>query len=188
MELKLTADQQEAQDSFSAFVRQPIHAQVDSWDREERLPTELLGLMGKAGYWGALLPQEFGGSGMDIITFGLLNEELGSGCSSVRSLLTVHCMVAQALMKWGTRSQKNYWLPRLATGEVRAAFGLTEPNVGSDAASVETTARLSGDAYLLNGQKKWVTGGQVADVFLVLARCEGQPTAFLVDRHSPGLE
>ncbi|MEO1374368.1 MAG: acyl-CoA dehydrogenase family protein, partial [Cyanobacteria bacterium J06635_10] len=133
------------------------------------------------------LPQEYGGKGMDMITYGILNEEIGRGCSSVRSLLTVHNMVSQALCKWGNKSQKEYWLPKLASGEIIAAFALSEPNVGSDAKSVETTATLAGDAYVLNGKKKWITYGQIADVFLVFAKCEGKPTAFLVEKNSPGL-
>jgi alkylation response protein AidB-like acyl-CoA dehydrogenase len=96
-------------------------------------------------------------------------------------------MVAQALFKWGNTFQKENWLPKLASGEVIAAFALSEPNVGSDAKSIETTATQSGNFYVLNGQKKWITYGQIADVFLVFAQCEGKPSAFLVEKNSPGL-
>ena len=91
----------------------------------------------------------------------------------------MHDMVAQAIHRWGTDAQRASWLPRLGAGELIAAFALTEPNVGSDAKAVESTATLSGDSYVLNGQKKWNTFGQIADLFLVLARSEGKPTAFL---------
>jgi len=124
---------------------------------------------------------------MDMITYGLLSEEVGRGCSSLRSLLTVHSMVAHALCKWGNQSQKEHWLPKLASGECIAAFALSELNVGSDAKSIETTATLSGNSYLLNGQKKWITYGQIADIFLVFAQCDGNPSAFLVEKNSPGL-
>lgn len=143
--------------------------------------------LAQRGYLGALLPEGVGGAGMDMVTFGLLNEEVGRACSSVRSLLTVHSMVSRALLKWGSREQKERWLPRLASGRTIAAFALTEPEVGSDAQSIQTTAAAAGEAYVLDGRKKWVSFGQVAGLFLVFARSEGGPAAFLVERESPGL-
>src|SRR5207237_6984359 len=100
-----------------------------------------------------------------------------------------------ALLKWGSKFQKEYWLPRLASGDAIAAFALSEPDVGSDAKAVETKATLSGNSYILNGQKKWITYGQIADVFLVFAQCDSEaspkaiskPSAFLVEKNSPGL-
>jgi len=101
--------------------------------------------------------------------------------------LTVHGMVAQSILRWGSGLLKERWLSRLARGEVIGAYGLTEPNVGSDAQSVETRAERFRDFYLLNGQKKWISFGQIADLFLIFAQCEGKPTAFLVARDNPGL-
>ena len=186
MRIELTSEQQENQAAFRAFVNREIVPYADSWDREERTPPEPIAQLARNGYLGALIPVESGGRGFDAISYGLLNEEVGRGCSSLRNLLTVHCMIGQVILRWGTRNQKDYWLPRLAAGETIAAFGLTEPNVGSDAKSLEATAKLSGDSYILNGQKLWTTYGQVANLFLVFAQCEGRPTAFLVDRESPG--
>lgn len=125
---------------------------------------------------------------MNMVTFGLLNEEFGRGCSSLRSLLTVHSMVEYAILRWGNQRQKESWLPRLATGELIGAFALSEPNAGSDAQGIETTATLVGDVYLLNGHKKWMTYGQLADLFLVFAKYEGQITSFLVESQTLGLE
>lgn len=187
MKIELTTQQKDAQAKFRAFVDEEIVPHANFYDQEERTPPKLIEKLANIGYLGAVLPKEFGGKGMDMITFGLLNEEIGRGCSSLRSLLTVHSMVSYALSKWGNKSQKEYWLPKLASGEVIAAFALSEPNVGSDAKSVETTATLSGDSYVLNGQKKWITYGQIADVFLVFAQCSGKPSAFLVEKNSPGL-
>lgn len=187
MKIELTTQQRDAQAKFRAFVDEEIVPQANCYDQEERTPPKLIEKIAERGYLGAVLPKEFGGKGMDIITYGLLNEEIGRGCSSLRSLLTVHSMVAQALCKWGNKSQKEYWLPKLATGEIIVAFALSEPNVGSDAKSIETTATLSGDSYVLNGQKKWITYGQIADIFLVFAQCAGKPSAFLVEKNSPGL-
>ncbi|MBN4003647.1 acyl-CoA dehydrogenase family protein [Nostoc sp. LPT] len=187
MKLELSAQQKNAKAEFRTFVNQEICPDAGEWDSKEFTPPQLIKKIAQRGFLGAILPQEYGGQAMDMITYGILNEEIGRGCSSVRSLLTVHNMVAHALSKWGNKSQKQYWLPKFASGETIAAFALSEPNVGSDAKSVETTATLAGDAYILNGQKKWITYGQIANVFLVFAKCEGKPTAFLIEKNSPGL-
>ncbi len=187
MKLELSSLQKNAKTEFRVFVNEEICPYAGEWDSKEFTPPELIKKIAQRGFLGAILPHEYGGKGMDMITYGILNEEIGRGCSSIRSLLTVHNMVAHALCKWGNKSQKEYWLPKLASGEIIAAFALSEPNVGSDAKSVETTATLASDAYVLNGQKKWITYGQIADIFLVFAKCEGKPTAFLVEKNSPGL-
>ncbi len=122
-----------------------------------------------------------------MIAYGLLTEEIGRGCSSVRSLLTVHDMVAHAIQRWGSPAQKQRCLPAMARGEILGALALSEPEAGSDAKSVQTTAADAGDAWVLNGRKKWTTYGQLADLFLVLAQADGKPTAFLVERETPGL-
>lgn len=186
MKLELSSQQKKAQAEFRAFVNEQICPYAGEWDSKEFTPPELIKKIAQRGFLGAILPQEYGGQAMDMITYGILNEEIGRGCSSVRSLLTVHNMVSQAVCKWGNKSQKEYWLPKFVSGETIAAFALSEPNVGSDAKSVETTATLSGNAYILNGQKKWITYGQIADIFLVFAQCEGKPSAFLVEKNSPG--
>jgi glutaryl-CoA dehydrogenase (non-decarboxylating) len=124
---------------------------------------------------------------MDMITFGLLNEEFGKGCSSLRSLITVHSMVASAILRWGDKRQKEYWLPQLARGEILGAFGLSEPNVGSDAKNIQTQAIPVADGYILQGDKKWITYGQIADLFLIFAQCKGNVSAFLVEKGAPGL-
>jgi glutaryl-CoA dehydrogenase (non-decarboxylating) len=187
MKIELTPQQKKAKSEFRAFVDEEICPYADGWDRQEFTPLELIKKLAQKGYLGAALPKDVGGSDMDAIVYGILNEEIGRGCSSLRSLLTVHNMVSHSLLKWGSNSQKEYWLPKLASGEKIAAFALSEPNIGSDAKNIETTAIISGNSYLLNGQKKWITYGQIADVFLVFAKCEGKPSAFLVEKESLGL-
>lgn len=157
------------------------------WDRDGRTPRPVVERMAEAGFLGAAVPAELGGTGMDAVTFGLLNEELGRGCSSIRSLVTVHSMACHAVVRWGSRAQKEAWLPRLARGELLGAFGLSEPGVGSDAGAIETTADLDGGAYVLRGTKKWTTYGQIADVLLCFAKTEGKPLALLVDLRAPGV-
>lgn len=185
--MELTQQQQDEQARFRAFVEAEITLHADRFDREERTPPELIRQIAQQGYLGATLPTSHGGGGMDMVTFGLMNEEFGRGCSSLRSLLTVHSMVTHVLLKWGSKQHKQELLPQLASGELIGAFALSEPNVGSDAKSVETVAEPNGDSYVLNGHKKWITYGQIADVFLLFAQCEGKPTAFLVEANRPGV-
>lgn len=186
MKIELTPRQARDRASFRDFVQAEIVPFADEYDREEATPPELIQKIAQQGYLGALAPAESGGSEMDMLTFGILNEEFGRGCSSLRSLLTVHSMVTYAILRWGSKQQKAYWLPRLANGQVIGAFGLSEPNVGSDARSVETSARPDGDVYVLNGRKKWITYGQIADLYLIFAQYEGRVSAFLVERTTPG--
>ena len=186
MEIELTPQQIQEQERFSAFVDKEITPYADQFDKEESIPPETIKKLAEVGYLGAIIPKENGGQDMDAITFGLLCEEVGRSSASLLSLLTVHSMVCQALMKWGNASQKTNWLPKLATGEIIAAFGLTEPNVGSDAKSVETMAVLSDNSYVLNGEKKWISFGQVANLFLIFAQYDGKSTAFLVERERSG--
>ena len=96
-------------------------------------------------------------------------------------------MIAQVILRWGSNQQKTHWLNRIASGEVIAAFALTEPDVGSDAKNIETNLAGSGDNYIINGSKKWITLGQIADLFLVFGKCEGKFCAFLLERDTPGL-
>lgn len=187
MNIGLGAQQAEAQAQFREFVDREIAPAADDWHYQQRTPPELIKRLAERGYFGLSLSPDFGGGGCDMVTLGLLMEEIGRGCSSLRSLLTVHSMVAHAISRWGTRAQKQKWLPRLASGQALAAFALSEPGVGSDAKSIATAASPTGDGFTLNGEKKWITYGQWADLFLVLAQCDGQPAAFLVERGTLGL-
>lgn len=187
MKIELTDQQQVMRTSFREFSERHLRPYANQFDREERIPGELVRSLADLGYLGLVVPKHEGGSGDDMITFGLLNEELGRGCSSVRSLITVHSMVAYVIHKWGSQLHKNTWLQNLIAGERIAAFALSEPNVGSDAKSIETTAELNGDRYILNGCKKWITFGQIADLFLIFAQHSGKVSAFLVERSTPGL-
>lgn len=187
MKIELTRQQKEAKSAFRAFADKEIFPYADQFDQEEKIPAELIQKLAQKKYLGAMLPQEVGGLGLDMITVGLLNEEIGRACSSIRSLLTVHGMVSAAILRWGSPHQKETWLPKLASGEIIGAFALSEPQAGSHASAIETTADSCDDVYILNGQKKWITYGQIADLFLLFAQCQGMPSAFLVPRNTPGL-
>jgi alkylation response protein AidB-like acyl-CoA dehydrogenase len=186
MTIALNDVQAASKAEFHEFVQQEIHPHANRWDREERMPSDVVERLGRKGYLGGLVPRTYGGAGMDMVTFGLLNEEVGRGCSSVRSLLTVHGMVQFAILRWGREDQKEKWLPRLATGEAIGAFGLTEPGSGSDAAGIQTTADVSESSYILNGTKVWTTFGQIANLVLVFAKQDGRICAFVVETDRPG--
>ncbi|MBV9355453.1 MAG: acyl-CoA dehydrogenase family protein [Chloroflexi bacterium] len=187
MDFGLTSDQVRAQCEFRQFVLDNVVPHADAWDREQRIPASMFERMAESGYLGAIIPRRWGGMGIDMVSFGLLSEEFGKACSSLRSLLTVQSMVAGAILRWGTADQKRSWLPRLGSGELLAAFALTEPEAGSDAQAVVSHAHNAGPAYRLNGQKCWVSFGQVAGLFLVVCRDTDAISTFLVERQSAGL-
>ncbi len=186
MNTELTDEQYKYQQEFKQFVDNEVTQYAAENDREESINPVVIKKLIEKGYLGSMLPKEYGGMGLDNVTIGILNEEMGRGCSSVRSLLTVHGMVALALLRWGTQEQRDRWLRRMSKGEVIGAFGLTEPNVGSDAKSIEATAVLTDKGYVLNGTKRWTTMGQIADIFVIFAKCENKPTAFIVERGTLG--
>jgi glutaryl-CoA dehydrogenase (non-decarboxylating) len=186
MEIELTRRQKGNRDDFKRFASAEVEPYADRADREGRFSPEALRKIAEGGYLGSVLPEDWGGRGIDIVSYGLLHEEIGRACSSARSIITVHDMVAMAILKWGSERQRKWLLPGLASGKSIGAFAVSEANVGSDAKSIETTATRSNGSYILNGAKKWITAGQIADVFLVLARCENKPAAFLVERGRPG--
>lgn len=185
--VKLTEMQKELQYEFKEFVNDNVSPLAKKNDLNEVLDESLIKKIIEKGYLGSMIPRKYDGREFDSISIGILNEEMGRGCSSTRSLLTVHGMVAIAINKWGSREQKEYWLPKLAKGELIGAFALTEPTAGSDANSMKTIATEVGNSYILNGEKKWITMGQIADVFIVFAKLNDKATAFLLPRNTPGL-
>jgi glutaryl-CoA dehydrogenase (non-decarboxylating) len=187
VKLELTSEQRQAREEYRAFVAAEIAPHAERWDQEEALPPELVRKLAERGLLGTIVPRDMGGPGLDMITYGVLTEEIGRGCSSTRSLLTVHDMVCQAIVRWGSKAQKEHYLPALVRGDILGAFALSEPQAGSDAKSIATTAERDGDEYVLNGRKKWITFAQIADLFILFLQCEGKPTAFLLERNTPGL-
>lgn len=187
MRLELSEAERTARDRFREWVRAKVAPFAGDWDRQGEIPHSLIDELRGQGFLGAPLPREAGGGGMEPITYGLLTEEIAKGCSSLRSLLTVHDMVSLGLARWGSPQLKESFLPRLARAEMLGALGLSEPGIGSDAASVETRARLEGDTWILSGRKKWITFGQIADLFLVLAKTpEDRHVALAVPADAPG--
>ncbi len=184
----LSSQHTDAKASFREFVDRNIAPFADEFHRTQNTPRALIEALANAGYLGLSIPEKYGGGGGDMVTVGLLAMELGRGCSSIRSLLTVHSMVAHAIARWGSPQQRETWLPKLARGERIAALALSEPNIGSDAKSVETRIDSDGDELVINGRKKWITYGQTADLFLVFGQASEGPVAALVERERAGFD
>ncbi|MFI6710675.1 acyl-CoA dehydrogenase family protein [Nonomuraea sp. NPDC050478] len=185
--MRLTDVQAGWRDRARRFAAERIAPLADQIDRQQATPASVLAAMREEGYLGAALPARWGGGELDPVSYGLVTEEIGKACSSVRSLMTVHNMAAQALTALGDRHQRQRWLPELCTGRKIIAFALSEPGAGSATRAIGTRAVEVGDGYLVTGTKKWITFGQIADLFLVFAHCEREPVALVVDRHSDGL-
>ncbi|MEA5367261.1 acyl-CoA dehydrogenase family protein [Amycolatopsis sp., V23-08] len=170
------------------FVDEEVVPHADAWDRDERIPGDVLARVGELGLWAPFLPPEAGGAGMDMVTLGRVHEEVGRGCSSLRSLLTVHTMVTATVQRWGDDEQRERWLPALAEGATLGAFCLTEPDFsGSDSTAAGTVAVAENGSWTLRGRKTWITGGQLAGLLLVFAGTATGMSAFLVPADHPGV-
>ena len=194
MNFELTEEQERIQSRASAFAEQEVAPVAREADEKGEFPRHLVKRMGELGFLAGPIEPEYGGSGMDYVGYALLCEELGRVDSSVRGFLTVHTsLVSLCIRDWGTEEQKRHYLPRLATGEWIGCYALTEPNAGSDAASMETMAREEGDSYVLNGEKIWITNGTSAHVAIVFASRDRSARhkgicAFVVETDTPGFQ
>jgi alkylation response protein AidB-like acyl-CoA dehydrogenase len=192
MDMSLTAEQDAVRKAVKEWVDDVVVPRALSNDREERFPQEALDGLKQTGFIGMTIPEEFGGGGADPLSYLLLIEELGRGDANVRSIVSVHLgLVAGVIERLGTQEQKERWLPRMATGEVLACFGLTEPDYGSDAGNLQATAvRTDSGGYRINGRKIFITNGTIAGLALVMARTGGPGgkgvSAFLVPTDTPG--
>lgn len=183
MNITLASDQKKLIQDVRAFTQTEIQPFAAEFEEKQGLSRQVINRLAEKGLLGATFPKEFGGLGLDPITYGLLTEEIGKGCCNTRGLLTVHdSLVGECLLRWGTAEQIKKWIPKMARGEKIAAFCLTEPEVGTDAKSVQTSYKKDGNNYILNGRKKWISFGDIADIFLVIARDGEQVTSFIVER------
>jgi len=192
MDFELTPAQKSIQQQARQFSQQEVAPIARAADEKSEFPLHLVKRMGELGFLAGPIEPDYGGSGMDYVSYALLCEELGRVDSSVRGFLTVHTsLVSLCIHDWGTEEQKQYYLPRLAKGEWIGCYALTEPNAGSDVASMESTAIEEGDYYILNGEKIWITNGTSAHIAIVFAsrdltaRHKGI-CAFLIATDTPG--
>jgi len=174
------------------FAQQHIKPFVMEWDESQEFPAHVFREMGKLGLMGVLVPEEYGGSGLSYFEYVAVIEEIAKVCGSVGLSLAAHNSLCTGhIMSFGNEVQKRKYLPKLATGEWIGAWGLTEPNTGSDAGNMQTTAVKDGDHWILNGTKNWITHGRSGQVAVVIARTgeprtSGNSTAFIVERGTPG--
>jgi butyryl-CoA dehydrogenase len=141
----------------------------------------IVGKLAKVGYLGAALPEEYGGMGLDTVSYCLVTEELGRADSSVRGIVSVNVgLVGKTIARWGSEEQKREWLPRLSSGEALGCYALTEPGAGSDPGSLATRAERDGDGWTISGSKIFITLGTWARLALVFARTGERVTCFLV--------
>jgi glutaryl-CoA dehydrogenase (non-decarboxylating) len=193
IDLALTDENRLVQTTVREFTQAEIEPHIRDWDARHEVHREVFERMGELGFLGAPIPEEFGGSGLDYVSLGILCEELERADTAFRVIMSVHVgLNSLTLLQWGSEDQKQRYLVPQANGTKLASFALTEPGAGTDAASLATTARRDGDAYVLNGSKIWISLADVADHFLVFATLDRAQrhraiTAFIVERGMSGL-
>lgn len=192
MNFSLTKEQEFVKKTVRAFATaevEPIAADIDA---EHRFPEETVEKMAKYGFMGIPFPTELGGAGGDHVSYAITVEELSRVCASTGVIVSAHTsLCCWPIFNWGSKEQKEKYLPKLLSGEHLGAFGLTEPNAGTDAAGQQTRAELDGDEWVLNGAKVFITNGGYADVFVVMAMTDKSKgnhgiTAFIVEKGDPG--
>ena len=192
MDFDLTPEQQSIRQTAREFTDAEVVERARENDRNEHFDLDLVAKIAKQGYLGAIVPKEYGGAGLDYVTFGLVTEEIGRGCSAMRTVISVQTsLVCSAILKWGTEAQKQRYLPLLCSGEWLGCFGLTEPDTGSDAANQKTRATKIDGGWSITGNKMWISMGNHAKLAMIFAQTD--PTlghrgiaCFLVETDHPG--
>jgi alkylation response protein AidB-like acyl-CoA dehydrogenase len=189
----LTDEQRAICEMVHQFADEQILPHAEHYDHEDAFPEPIVEQMKELGLFGVTIPEEYGGMGLDLTTYAMIVEELSRGWISISGIVNTHFIGSYLLMKFGTEEQRQRYLPQMATGEIRAAFSLSEPELGSDVAAIKTAAKRSDDGtYEINGTKMWVTNGLRSGVVFVLARTDpaAEPkhrglTCFIADKE-PG--
>jgi alkylation response protein AidB-like acyl-CoA dehydrogenase len=192
--LEKTDEQRAITEMVRQFVDEQIIPNAEHYDHEDLFPEPIVEQMKELGLFGVTIPEEYGGMGLDLTTYAMIVEELSRGWISISGVVNTHFIGSYLLMKFGTDEQKETFLPKMATGELRAAFSLSEPEVGSDVQGIKATATKDGDDWVLNGQKMWVTNGLLSGVVFVLMKNDTKAdppykgmTCFITEK-DPGAE
>ncbi len=195
MDFELNDEQRMFRDTLRSFVDKEIVPVASEWERSGRYPTEIVDTMKDLGLFGITVPEEYGGLGIDMVSFALVFEEIAKGWMGIAGILGSHSLACWIIAKHGTEEQKQTYLPDLATGKRRSAIGLTEPGAGTDLQGIATTARLDGDHYVINGTKTWITNARYADPLPVLVKTDPSASpahkgmsVILVEAGTPGFE
>lgn len=193
MNFNLTEEQQQVQKMVKQFVKKEIQPYIREWDEKQHFEPAILKRLGELDLMGVCIPEKWGGLGMDYNTLAIVCDELEQGDTAFRTAVSVHTgLNSMTILQWGNDFQKEKYLTPQARGEKVAAFGLTEPNAGSDVAAMNSTAVKDGDFYVLNGQKTWISLCDVADHFLIFAKTDPSKgskgiSCFIVERTFPGV-
>jgi alkylation response protein AidB-like acyl-CoA dehydrogenase len=194
MDFDLTDEQQLIRQTAREFTDKEIVERAKQNARNHHFDLDLVKKIADQGYLGAIVPREYGGAGLGYVDYGLVVEEIGRGCSSVRTVISVQTsLVCSAILKWGSEEQKHHYLPKLCSGEWLGCFGLTEPDTGSDAAKQKTRAKKTDSGWVINGAKMWISMGNYAKVALIFAQTDPEKghrglACFLVDTDQPGYQ
>jgi butyryl-CoA dehydrogenase len=194
MDFELTDEQRLIRETARAFTDNEIVERARENDRNEHFDLELIARLADQGYLGAIVPREYGGAGLDYLTYAVIVEEVGRGCSAMRTVISVQTsLVCSSIMRWGTEEQKQRYLPKLCSGEWLGCFGLTEPDTGSDAANQKTRARKVDGGWRINGSKMWISMGNYAKLALIFAQTDPEKAhrglaCFLVETDQPGFQ
>jgi alkylation response protein AidB-like acyl-CoA dehydrogenase len=194
MDFELTDEQRLVRETARAFTDNEIVERARENDRNEHFDLELVAKIAQQGYLGAIVPLQYGGAGLDYLTYGLVVEEIGRGDSAMRTVVSVQTsLVCSAILRWGTEEQKQRYLPKLCSGEWLACFALTEPDTGSDAANQRTRAKRTGSGWVINGAKMFISMGNHARLALVFAQTDPEKAhrglaCFLVETDQPGYQ
>jgi len=171
-----TIDKTDEQKAITEMVRQFADEQIlpnaEKYDHEDSFPEPIVEQMKELGLFGTTIPEEYGGMGLDLTTYAMIVEELSRGWISISGIVNTHFIGSYLLMKFGSEEQKQKYLPQMATGDLRAAFSLSEPELGSDVQAIKTAAKKDGDHYVINGQKMWVTNGLRAGLVFTLVKTD----------------
>jgi alkylation response protein AidB-like acyl-CoA dehydrogenase len=171
-----TIDKTDEQKAITEMVRQFADEQIlpnaEKYDHEDSFPEPIVEQMKELGLFGTTIPEEYGGMGLDLTTYAMIVEELSRGWISISGIINTHFIGSYLLMKFGSEEQKQKYLPQMATGDLRAAFSLSEPELGSDVQAIKTAAKKDGDHYVINGQKMWVTNGLRAGLVFTLVKTD----------------
>ena len=184
----LTEEQRAIRDAVRQWVRTRLAPIIDDYAQRAECPTHLIPEMAQLGLFGPFIPEEYGGAGLDYISYGLMMQELEAGDSGIRSMASVQgSLVMYPIWKFGSEEQRRKYLPRLASGEMMGCFGLTEPNHGSNPAGMETHFYEEGDYYVVTGSKMWISNAPFADIAVVWAKDqEGVIRGLIVERGMEG--
>jgi alkylation response protein AidB-like acyl-CoA dehydrogenase len=171
---EITEDQKAIIEMVHQFVDEQIIPNAEHYDHEDSFPEPIVEQMKELGLFGVTIAEEYGGMGLDLSTYELIVEELSRGWISISGVVNTHFIGVYLLQQFGSEEQKAKYLPKMATGEMRAAFSLSEPEVGSDVQGIKTGAKKDGDAYVIDGQKMWVTNGLGSSLVFLLAKTDPQ--------------